>query len=56
MRASKEFIGLVVKNYLTLTPGQNRQVAKHINQNLTPQERYQIQQNALQIYHAAKNS
>jgi peptidyl-tRNA hydrolase len=54
MRVSKDFIALVVKNYLDLTPGQNRQVAKYVLDNLTPQERRRIQENALQIYHAAK--
>jgi hypothetical protein len=56
MRLAKEFIKLVVDNYVNLTEGQSRQVAKYVVENMTPQERYRIAQNALKLYHAARGN
>jgi hypothetical protein len=56
MRLTKELIKLIVRNYIDLSDGQTRQVAKYVIENYTPQERYRIAQNALKIYHAAKGN
>jgi hypothetical protein len=54
MRLAKEVTKLIVDNYFKISEGQARQVAKYVAENMTPQERYRIAQNALKIYYAAR--
>lgn len=56
MRVTKEYIALLVKNYIDITDGQARQVSKYVVENMTPQDRYRIAQVALKIYHAARGN